>query len=382
MNLELTEQQKIFRNAVQQFALTEISPLTDRAEKEERLPVGIFPKLGELGYLCVKYPTEYGAAGLGEIEECIEMEELGRVSHGIGSSVMVHCGIATSAIKDHGNDGLKEEYLRMAVRGALIASFGLTEPNAGSDVLSIETTARKKGNKYILNGTKIYITNGSVCDFATVAAYTDKSKGRRGISLFVVDKNAPGFSRVKLHKFCLRSSDTAELIFADCEIPEENLIGEEGEGFRYLMETLDVGRISHAASRLGAAEAVLDLAIEYARQRVQFGRPIGSNQAIAFKLARMAMAVESARWMIFRAAWLFDANQPCTKEASMAKLLTSEAYQTVALEAMQIHGGAAALEESVINRHYRDSFVGKVTEGSSEIQELVIARQLGLEGVK
>lgn len=383
MDMEFTEEQKMFRDSIQGFARTEIAPLVDEAEREERLPVSLFPRMGELGYLCVSYPAEYGAAGLGEIENCIEMEELSKVSHGIGgSSIMAHCGIATSAIKDHGNDTLKDKYLRPAIQGAMIAAFALTEPNAGSDAASIQTTAQRKGNRYVLNGTKIYITNGTVCDFATVAAYTDRSKGHRGISLFVLDKDTPGFSRTKLHKFCVRSSDTAELAFSDCHVPEENLIGEEGKGFRYLMETLDMGRITHAASRLGASQSALDMALEYAKQRVQFGRPIASNQAIAFKLARMAMEVESARWMVYRAAWLFDAGKPCSKEASMAKLLVSEVYQRTASEAMHIHAGAAVLVESAVNRHYRDSFLGRITEGSSEIQEIIIARQLGIEGIK
>lgn len=382
MHVDFTERQKLFRQSVQDFSSTEIAPLVDKAEREETTPVKLFTQLGQLGYLCVNYPEEYGAAGMGEIENCIFFEELSKVGHGICGSIMVHAGLGTSAIKDHGSKYLKEHYLTPAIKGMKIACFGLSEANAGSDVLSIQTYARKSGDKYILNGSKMYITNGSICDFATVAAYTDRSKGHHGISLFAVDKETPGFTRTKLHKFCVRSSDTAEFVFSDCPVPERNLIGEEGRGFQYLMETLDIGRISHASSRLGAAESVLELALEYAKQRIQFGRSISSNQAIAFKLSRMAMDVESAKWLVYRAAWLYDAKLPCAKEASMAKLLASEVYQRVAIEAMQIHAGAAVLEDSPVNRHYRDAFLGRVTEGTSEIQELVIARQLGIKDVK
>jgi len=363
MHIDFSEEQKMFQSSIRDFARTEIAPLVESAEKEQRTPVQLFPKMGALGYLCVHYPAEFGAAGMGEVENCILWEELSIVSHGIGSSVMVHSGLGTSAIKDHGNQHLRQDYLKPAIQGKRIACFGLSEANAGSDVLAVQTTARKSGSKYVLNGSKMYITNGTICDFATVAAYTDKSKAHRGISLFAVDKEAPGFTRTKLHKFCVRSSDTAELTFSDCEVPEDNLIGEEGRGFQYLMETLDIGRISHAAARLGAAEAALDLSLDYAKQRVQFGRPIGSNQAIAFKLSRMAMDIEALKWMVYRAAWLYDAKAPCSKEASMSKLLASEVYQRTATEAMQIHAGAAALEESPVNRHYRDAYLGRVTEG-------------------
>lgn len=382
MRFEFSEEQEMFRKSVRDFARTEIAPVVAKAEREETFPVHLFRQMGQLGYLCVNYPVEHGAAGLGTIEQSIELEEVSKVSHGICSSIMSHCGIATSMLRDHGSQAQIDRYLKPAIQGMKIGSFGLSEANAGSDVSAIETTARKKDKEYVLNGSKMYITNGAICDFSLVAAYTDRSKRHRGISVFLVDKGAPGLARNKLRKFCVRSSDTAEFVLADCRIPEDNLIGEEGRGFQYLMETLDEGRILHAACRLGAAEAAMDMSLEYAKQRVQFGRPIASNQAIAFKLARMAVEIEAAKWLLYRTAWLYDAKRPCAKEASMSKLLTSEVYQRVAIEAVQIHGGAAALEESEANRHYRDSFLGKVTEGTSEIQELVIARQLGIPGLQ
>jgi len=382
MDFEFDEQQKMLQKAIRDLSRNEIAPLIDEAEKSEQFPVQLFSLLGESGYLCVSFPHEYGGAEMGKVEECIVAEEIGRVSLAISSSIMIQSGVATSAIKDHGSEDLKQRYLPLAITGQKIASFGLTEANAGSDALAIETFAKREGSRYIVNGSKTYITNGTICDFVTLAAYTDRSKGHRGMSLFVVDRDTPGFSCPKMHKFCVRASDTAELVCNDCAISEENLIGEEGRGFYYLMESLDVGRICHAASRLGAAQAAFEAALDYAKERVQFGRPIATFQTNAFKLSRMALEIESAKWMVYCAAWLYDQCRPCTKEASMAKLLASETYQHIAIEAMQIHGGAAALEEATIHRHYRDSYLGRITEGTSEIQELVIARQIGIRDIK
>ncbi len=382
MDFEFSEEQKMFREAIRSFAQDEVAPLVDEAEKNERFPVQLFPRMGEFGYICVSYPVAYGGAGMGKVEDCIEGEELGQVSPGITGCVMVQSGLATSAIMDLGNEALKQKYLVPAIKGERISAFALTEPNAGSDIASIETTARKEGNSYVLNGSKLYTTNGTICDFALIPAYTDKSHGHRGISMFLVEKDTPGFSRSKVHKFCYRSSDTGEFVFDNCVIPEENLIGEENKGFYYLMESLDPGRILHASARIGAAQAAFEATLEYAKQRIQFGRPIATFQVNAFKLARMALEIESARWMAYHAAWLYDQDRPCTKEAAMSKLLASEVYQHTAIEAVQIFGGAAVYEESTINRHYRDSYLGKITEGTSEIQELVIARQIGIRDVK
>ena len=378
MDFEFSEEQKMFREAVRAFARNEVAPLVDEAEKEERFPVELFPRMGELGYLCVSYPSKYGGAGMGKLEDCIVGEEFGQVCGGIAGCIMIQSGLGTSAVLHHGSETLKERYLVPAVKGQKIAAFGLTEPNAGSDVAGIETSARRDGGSYLVNGNKLYTTNGTICDFLLIPAYTDRSQGHRGISVFLVDKDSPGFSRSKVHKFCYRSSDTGEFAFDNCVIPEENLIGEEGRGFYYLMESLDVGRVVHASSRIGAAQAAFEAALDYARQRIQFGRAIASFQVNAFKLARMALEIESARWMTYHAAWLSDQGRPCTSEAAMSKLLATEVYQHTAIEAAQLFGGAAVYEESVINRHYRDSYLGKITEGSSEIQHLVIARQLGI----
>jgi len=293
---------------------------------------------------------------------------------------MVQGGIGTAAIYKHGSEEQKQKYLVPAIKGRKIASFGLTEPNAGSDAASLQTTATKKDGKYYLNGTKIFITNGTICEFVVVAAYTDKSKGPKGgMSLFIVEKDFPGFTRIKMHKFCSRSSETAELIFEDCAVPEANLIGEEGRGFTYVIESLMGGRISHAARSLGLARAAYDNALAYANDRVQFGQTIGSFQANAFKLARMAMEIEAARWMMYRAAWLYDQGKPHTREAAMAKLFAAEAAIHTTTEALQINGGYGLMEDSIAQRYFRDARLGSVTEGTSEIQLRVIAREIGVK---
>lgn len=379
MDFEFSEEQKMFQEAIRSFAEKEIAPLVDEAEKTATFPLQLFPQLGKLGYLCVRYPVEYGGADMGKVGDCIGVEEIAYQSVGICAGTMVQSGIGTAAVYTRGNEEQKQKYLVPAVRGEKIAAFGLTEPNVGSDAAAIETTATKKNSKYILNGTKIFITNGNICDFVLVAAYTDRSKGARGgVSLFIVEKDTPGFSRAKLHKFCGRSGETGELTFEDCAIPEENLIGEEGQGFPYVMESLMGGRISHASRSLGLARAAYDASLKYAQERVQFGQPISKFQTNAFKLARMALDIEAARWLIYYAAWLYDQDKPHIKEAAMAKLFASEVAVRVTTEAMQIHGGYGLMEESVVHRYFRDSRMSTITEGTSEIQQLVISRQIGL----
>jgi len=379
MDFEFTDEQKMFREAIINFVQTEIAPLISEAEKNEEFPVHLYSRMGELGYLCAGYPAEIGGGGLGKIGDCILIEEICRgSSDGIGAGVMAHTGIGTLPIYYHGSEAEKQKYLVPAIKGQKIGAFGLTEPNAGSDAAAIETTYKKEGDKYILNGTKIYISNGPICDYVNVAATMDRSKGHRGISMFIVDKDAPGFSCNKMHKFCCRSTSTGQLFFDNCTVPEENLIGEEGRGFRYLMETLDGGRISHGARSLGSAEAAFEITLQFAKERVQFGQPIAKFQSISFRLAHLAMELEAAKWLLYHSAWLYDQGKPCTKEASMSKLFCSEVGQHVVTEAMQIHGGAGILEDSTIHRYYRDSRLFTITEGTSEIMQLVIARQIGI----
>ena len=379
MDFEFSEEQKMFREAIQNFVSTEIAPLINEAEKSEEFPAHLYSRMGELGYLCPGYPAEMSGGGLGKIGECILIEEICRgSSDGIGAGVMAHIGIGTLPIYYHGSEAQKQKYLLPAIKGQKIGAFGLTEPNAGSDAAAIETTYRKEGNKYILNGGKIYISNGPICDFVNTAATMDRSKGYRGISMFIVDKDAPGFSCNKMHKFCCRSTSTGQLFFDNCVIPEENLIGEEGNGFRYLMETLDGGRISHGSRSLGSAEAAFDATLQFAQERVQFGQAIAKFQSISFRLAHLAMELEAARWLLYHSAWLYDEGKPCTKEAAMTKLFCSEVGQHVVMEAMQIHGGAGILEDSIIHRYFRDSRLFTITEGTSEIMQLIISRQIGI----
>lgn len=379
MDFEFSEEQKMFREAVQSFVSTEVAPLINEAEKNEEFPARLYSRMGELGYLCPGYPVEVGGGGLGKIGECILIEEVCRgSSDGIGAGIMAHTGIGTLPIYYHGTEAQKQKYLLPAMKGQKIGAFGLTEPNAGSDTAAIETTYKKEGNKYILNGGKIYISNGPICDFVNTAATVDRSKGYRGISMFIVDKDAPGFSCVKMHKFCCRSTSMGQLFFDNCIVPEENLIGEEGKGFRYLMETLDGGRISHGARSFGSAEAAFDATLQFAQERVQFGQAITKFQSISFRLAHLAMELEAAKWLLYHTAWLYDQGKPCTKEAAMTKLFCSEVGQHVTTEAMQIHGGAGILEDSTIHRYFRDSRLFTITEGTSEIMQLVIARQLGI----
>jgi Acyl-CoA dehydrogenases len=379
MDFEFSEEQKMFREAIRNFVSTEIAPLVNEAEKNEEFPGHLYSRMGELGYLCPGYPSEMGGGGLGKIGDCILIEEVCRLSSdGIGAGIMAHTGIGTLPIYYHGTEAQKQKYLIPAIKGQKIGAFGLTEPNAGSDAAAIETTYKKEGNKYTLNGTKIYISNGPISSFINTAATMDRSKGHHGISMFIVETDSPGFSCNKMHKFCCRSTSTGQLFFDNCIVPEENLIGEEGKGFRYLMETLDGGRISHGARSFGSAEAAFDATLQFAKDRVQFGQPIATFQSISFRLAHLATELEAARWLLYHTAWLCDQGKPCTKEAAMAKLFCSEVGQHVTTEAMQIHGGAAILEDSTIHRYFRDARLFSITEGTSEIQELVISRQLGI----
>ncbi|MDP2952259.1 MAG: acyl-CoA dehydrogenase family protein [Chloroflexota bacterium] len=380
MDFELTQEQRMFQDAVRKFAQKEIAPLVDEAEEKERFPLQLFPMMGDLGYLCVGYPRKYGAAEMGKLSECLMVEEVARVCGGISSAIMVHSGIGSSLICDHGSEELKQKFLVPAIQGKKIGAFGLTEPNAGSDAAAIQTTAKKDGDEYVINGTKTFITNGPICDYVLVAAYTDRSKGpRAGVSVFVVEKGTPGFTMARhLSKVGNRSGETGELAFQDCRVPATRLIGEEGKGFPYLMGSLAAGRISHAGRSVGISQAAYDASVKYAQERVQFGQPIGKFQAIAFKVANMATELEAARWLSYRAAWLYDQKRPCMKEASMCKLFASEVAIKATNEAMQIHAGYGYMMESPVQRYFRDARLYTITEGTSEIQLQVIARDIGL----
>lgn len=378
MDFQLSENHEMFRKAIRGFIQSEVVPLVEEAEDRETFPKELYRKMGDLGYLCPGYPEEYGGGGLGKIGDCILINELSRVCVGIGAAVMGHSGLTIAPILRYGTVEQKEKYLKPAIGGRKVASFGLTEPNAGSDAAAMQTTAKKVESSYVINGTKTYITNGPICDFILLAAYTDKSKGPRGVSALIVDRDTPGLTVNKMHKLGNRSAMTAELVFEDCRVPISALLGEEGKGFRYVMEALNGARISHASRSLGVAEACLEASVEYAKTRVQFGQPIGKNQAIAFKIARMATEVEAARTLLFRVAWQYDQKDECRKEGPMVKWYCSEVAIRAAEEAMRIHAGAGYLEESAVARYFRDAILSHTTEGTSEIQQQIIAGQLGL----
>jgi len=378
MDFEFSEEHSMFRQAIRDFAENEVAPIVDQAEEDETCPTELFSKMGKLGYLCPGYPTEYGGGGLGEIGTCIMVEELARVCSGITSGLMVQSGLSTLPILVHGSEEQKQKFVVPAIKGDKIFAYGLTEPNAGSDAAAIETTAKRDGDYYIVNGSKIYITNGQICDFVTLAVSTDRSQGSRGISTIIVEKGTPGFGTSKMRKLGHHSAATAELVFEDCRVACDNLIGEEGKGFRYMLEALNSARISHSARSLGLAEAAFEASLKYAKERKQFGQPIGSFQAISFKLARMATEIEAAKWLLYRVAWLYDQGEECRKEAPMTKAFSSEVAIRIAEEAMRIHAGAGYLAESPIQRYFRDAILYHITEGTTEVQELIISRQLGL----
>lgn len=378
MDFLLREDQRLFQETFRKFAEKEIAPLVEEAEETETFPLQLFPKMGKVGYLCPRYDERYGGAGIDKVTEVLLREELSRISQGIASTWSAHSHLGTFPIYHWGSEAQKQKYLVPAIKGEKIFAFGLTEPNAGSDVKAMATTARREGKSYVLNGRKIFITNGNICDFLTLVAYTDKSRGYRGISIFIVEKGTPGFIVTrKLKKEGVRSSETAELLFEDCRIPEESRIGEEGSFYK-VMETLNEGRIGVAGNCVGMAQGAYEAALRYAQERVQFGQPIAKFQAIAFKLADMATGIEAARLLVWRAAWMVDAGQNPIREASMAKLFASEVAVKVSREAMQIHGGYGQMREFPVGRFHRDALVYVVGEGTSEIQRLIIAKQMGL----
>ena len=377
MNFDLSEEHRIFWDAIASFVDKEIVPLVDEAEAKEEFPVPLFRRLGKLGYLCCRYPEQYGGAGADKISECLYMEELNRVCAGIASCLLAHATLSTSPIYDFGTEKQKEEYLVPAVQGEKIGAFALTEPNAGSDAASITAKAVREGDEYIINGTKTFITNGSICDYVLVAAYTDPTQRAKGISLFIVDKDNPGFHVTrKLEKAGLRSADTAELAFEDCRVPASKLLGGEEGGFVQVVKTLVGGRISYGGRCAGMARGVFDLTKRYVEERSQFGRPLIKFQVNQFKIAEWAMYIDIMHTITWKAAWMYDQGRDCTREASMVKLFCSETTQGIINEAIQLFGGYGFMMEYPIQRFWRDSRVLTITEGVPEIHRGIIYRSL------
>ncbi|HLK12313.1 MAG TPA: acyl-CoA dehydrogenase family protein [Candidatus Binatia bacterium] len=378
LGFTLNEEQEAFRLAVRSFAEKSLAPRVDELEASETFPMDLFRELGRLGYLGVGYPEEYGGSGGDMVMRCLLIEEIARVNCGFAAALLAHVGLGCIPIFKFGTEEQKRRYLVPALRGEKLGSFGLSEPNSGSDAASVRTTAVRRGDGWVINGTKMFITNGNIADYCLVVAYTDRTRRGDGISVFVVDTDTPGYAvSRKLKKTGHHTSETAALTFEDMAVPGGALLGGIEGGFKQVTGTLEGGRITHAARSVGVSQAALDAALVYARERVQFGQPIAKFQAIRFKLARMAMEVETARTMMWRAAWLFDQGA-CMREAAMAKLFASEVAQRVTWEAMQIHGGYGYIAEFPVERYWRDARLMTITEGTSEIQLTIIARELKL----
>ncbi len=377
MNFELSEEQKAIQQMVREFAEKEIAPHVMEYDEEKKFPEEIIRKLGELGLLGIIYPESYGGAGMGYIEYALIVEELSAVDPSVGLIVAAHNSLGTFHIFNFGSEEQKQRYIPRLVKGETLSAWALTEPSCGSDAKALKTTAVKRGDKWVLNGSKTFITNPNYADYTVVIARTDPEKGTRGISAFVVEKGTPGYKISKnLNKLGMRASDTAELFFDDCEIPAENLIGEEGEGFHQAMATLDGGRISIGAMCVGIARGAYENALKYSQEREAFGKKIADFQATKFKLADMATEIDAARLLIMRAAWMKDQGRNVNLESAMAKLYASEVAVRASNEAVQIFGGYGFIKEYPAEKFYRDAKLGTIGEGTSEILRLVIARDI------
>ena len=377
MDFQLSDEQLQLKKMVRDFAEREIAPNVMKWDEPGTFPLEIIKELGKLGLMGTIFPTEYGGAGMGYVEYVTAVEELSRVDGSIGIVVAAHTSLGSNHIFIAGNDEQKRKYVPKLASGEWLGAWGLTEPGSGSDAGGARCTAVRKGNRWVLNGNKTFITNGQYADVAVVIAVTDKTAHTHGLSAFVVEKGTKGFrAGKKENKLGLRASDTSELIFEDCELPAENLLGSEGQGFIDAMKVLDGGRISIAALGLGMAQGAYEAALNYSKERKQFGKPISEFQAIAFKLADLATEIDAARLLTMRAASMKDAGMKTTLESSMAKLYTSEVAVRAANECVQIHGGYGFIKDYPAEKFYRDVKLCTIGEGTSEIQRLVIARQL------
>lgn len=377
MPYDLTEDQLAIREMVRDFAVNEVEPIAAEVDENSRFPEETFKKMAELGLMGVPFPEEFGGAGADALSYAITIEEISRVCGSTGLSLAAHTSLGTAPIYEFGSEQQRRKYVPDLASGRKMGAFGLTEPNAGSDAAGTQTTAVRKGDKYVLNGSKIFITNANYASTFIITAMTDKAKAHKGISAFIVEKSSPGFKLGKKdEKLGTRGSDWAELVFEDCEVPAENIVGAEGEGFTFFMKTLDGGRISIGAMALGIAQGCLDKSLAYAIERKQFGKAIISFGAIQEKLANMATEIEAARHLIYGAARLKIAHKKYTQQAAMAKLFASEVAERAGRDAIQIFGGNGFSREYPVERYYRDAKLTTIGEGTSEIQRIVIARNL------
>ena len=374
---KLTDEQEHLRREIRDFAQREIAPNVMKWDEASEFPADVVQQLGQMGLMGMIFPVEYGGAGLGYVDYMTAIEELSAVDGSVGIIVAAHNSLCSNHIFLAGNEGQRRRYIPKLASGEWLGAWGLTEPNSGSDAAGAKTTAVRNGDKWILNGNKTFITNGHYADVAVVIAVTDKTQGTHGLSAFVVEKGTPGFRPGKKeNKLGLRASDTSELIFEDCEIPAENLLGKLGEGFVDSMRVLDGGRISIAALSLGIARGALEASLRYVKERRQFGKAIAEFQGVQWKLADMATELDAARLLTLRAAVLKDAGQRVTRESSMAKLYASEVAVRICDEAVQLHGGYGFIKDYPAEKFYRDVKLCTIGEGTSEIQRMVIAREI------
>ncbi|MGQ9824966.1 MAG: acyl-CoA dehydrogenase family protein [Desulfotomaculales bacterium] len=367
----------LMARTVRDFVDNEVDPVSHIIEETDSIPEEIMKKCREMGLFGLSIPAEYGGAGIGMVGKCLIYEQLGRTSNGFTTVIGAHTGIGTVGIVELGNEEQKRKYLPPMAEGEKIGAFALTEPQAGSNAANLKTTAVQEGDKYILNGTKHFITNATIAEVFTVMAVTDKAKGARGITSFIVEKGFLGFRLGTVErKMGLRGSHTAELIFEDCAVPAENVLGKEGEGYVNALKILTNGRAGLAARNLGSMQKLLELSVKYAQERVQFGVPISSFQAVQHMLADMAVDIEATRSLVYRVAWMVDQKMKVVKEAALVKYFASEAYCRVADKAVQIFGGMGYMKDLPIERYYRDARICRIYEGTSEIQKNIIAAQL------
>ncbi|GAB4074831.1 acyl-CoA dehydrogenase [Barrientosiimonas marina] len=377
MNLQLTDEQIMMRRMVKKFAEEEVKPAVAQMEAEDRFPAELIRKMGVLGLMGVPIPEEHGGSGMDYTSYIIAIHELSKVSATLGVILSVHTSVGTNPILTFGNDTQKRYYLPRLASGEFLGAFALTEPGAGSDAASLRTKAKKDGDDYILNGSKMFITNGGEADTYITFARTGDEQGAKGVSAFIVEKDTPGLTAGKPErKMGLHGSSTVELNFDQCRVPASQMLGAEGDGFKVAMANLNAGRIGIAAQALGIAEASLEHATAYTQEREQFGKPIAAHQGVSFKLADMATEVEAARLLVYQAAALIESGSPGNKEVSMAKLHASRTATQAAIEAVQLYGGYGYTEDYPVERFFRDAKVTEIYEGTSEIQHKVIAKSL------